>query len=81
MGEDILYQAENDGEPMFGMLSQNFPEAANGPVVGTEEIVFNPAKAFPASLELLIEKGLLRDTGRRVDQGFYRGLPVVTVQF
>ncbi len=45
------------------MLSQNFPEAANGPVVGTEEIVFNPVKAFPASLELLIEKGLLRDTG------------------
>lgn len=49
---------------MFGMLSQNFPEAVNGPIVGTEEIVFNPAKAFPGPLELLIEKGLVRDTGK-----------------
>ena len=57
-------QVENDGEPMFGMLSQNFPEVVNGPVPGTEEIVYNPAKAFPLSLKLLIEKGFLRDTGK-----------------
>ena len=34
------------------------------PIVGTEEIVFNPAKASPGPLELLIEKGLVRDTGK-----------------
>ncbi|BDA42714.1 hypothetical protein COCOBI_03-6070 [Coccomyxa sp. Obi] len=81
LAEDILFQVENDGLPMFGLLSQNFPDAANGPRVGTNEIVFNPAKAFQCNLQLLIDKGFVRDTGRRVDQGFYRDLPVVSVLF
>ncbi|CAL8467634.1 g7172 [Coccomyxa elongata] len=81
LAEDIMFQVENDGEPMFGLLSQNFPDAANGPRVGTNEIVFNPAKAFPCNLQLLIDKGLVQDTGRRVDQGYYRDLPVVSVLF
>ncbi len=58
-------QVENDGEPCFGLLSQNFPDAANGPKVGTNEIVFNPAKAFPQNVQLLIDKGFVQDTGNR----------------
>ena len=60
-------QVENDGEPMFGMLSQNFSDALNGPVVGTNEIVLNPAKAFSRDLQLLIRKGLVKDTGEQLE--------------